>query len=257
MFTKQNCSWAESQIDSFVGTPLGKIEEYSFALIWLIFFHKFWENTLSHSKNLGTCSTTTTLNNNRHHFNSFLVFFVYFVFQWFYSTAQNYQQSYFQYMSNSMLSFLRLRQKSCFMFVIGDWKDISIAQIIIIVGSIHLSHYYHIFRGCVPEMFVTSYSVTYCINGKTGNLFSLLLCSLWWVKISGYVLACRSYSFVCTVHHLIIINVQAYLKALSLQNACQIYFVECVSKIKHIFPLSTIQYVGLCVFSLPIPLVMF
>ena len=45
-------------------------------------------------------------------------------------------------------------------------------------------------------------------SGKTGNLFSLLLCSLWWVQISGYVLACRSYSFVYTVHHLIIIIVQ-------------------------------------------------
>ena len=39
---------------------------------------------------------------------------------------------------------------------------------------------------CVPDMFVTSYSVTYCIHipGKTGILFSLLLCSLWWVQIS-------------------------------------------------------------------------
>ena len=34
----------------------------------------------------------------------------------------------------------------------------------------------------------------------------------------------------------------------------QIYFVECVSKIRHI--LSVIQYVGLYVFSLPISLVM-
>ena len=42
------------------------------------------------------------------------------------------------------------------------------------------------------------------------------------------------------VRHLIIIIVQTYLKALSLQNACQIYFVECVSKIKH--TLSVIHY---------------
>ena len=92
---------------------------------------------------------------------------------------------------------------------------------------------------------------------RPGNLFSLLLCSLWWVQIFGYVLACRSYSFVCTVHHLIIIIVQTYLKALNLLNlinACQIYFVECVSKIKHILPI--IHYVGLYVFSLPIYLVM-
>ena len=31
------------------------------------------------------------------------------------------------------------------------------------IGSIHLSYCYHIFCGCVSEMFVTSYSVTYCI----------------------------------------------------------------------------------------------
>ena len=67
-------------------------------------------------------------------------------------------------------------------------------------------------------------------SGKTRNLFSSLLCSLWWVQIFGYVLACRSCSFVCTVHHLIIIIVQI----------SQIYVVEYVSKIKHI--LSVIHY---------------
>ena len=43
---------------------------------------------------------------------------------------------------------------------------------------------------------------------KTGMLFSSLLCSLWWVQIVGYVMTCRSYSFVWTLHHLIIIIVQ-------------------------------------------------
>ena len=61
-------------------------------------------------------------------------------------------------------------------------------------------------------------------SGKTGNCFH-----------------CRSYSFVCTVHHLIIIIVQTYLKALHILNACQIYFVECVGKIKQI--LSVIHYI--------------
>ena len=101
--------------------------------------------------------------------------------------------------------------------VLGDWKNTSIAHVIIIIKS-EVSTFPIIifFRGCVPEM------------------FSSLLCSLWWVQIFGYVLACRSYSFFCTVHHLIITIVQTYLKALDLWNACQIYFVECVSKIKHI-----------------------
>ena len=48
----------------------------------------------------------------------------------------------------------------------------------------------------------------YIHSGKTCYLFSLVLCSLWWVQKGGYVLACRSYSFVCTLHHLIIIIVQ-------------------------------------------------
>ena len=101
------------------------------------------------------------------------------------------------------------------------------------IGSINLTHNYHIFRGCEPEMFVTSYAITYCIyihSGNTGILFSLLLCSLWWVQIVGNVLAWWSCLFVCTLHHLIIIIVQIYLKTLNL----------CVSKIKHNF--SVIHY---------------
>ena len=105
-------------------------------------------------------------------------------------------------------------------FSIGDWKDIFIAHVIIIIKS-EVSTFPIViifFRGCVSEMFVTSYSATYCINnsGKTGNLFSLLLCSLWWMQIIGYVLSWRSYSFVCTLHHLIIIIVQTYPKTLNL-----------------------------------------
>ena len=75
----------------------------------------------------------------------------------------------------------------------------------------------------------------------TDNYFSW---AQWWVQIVGYVLPCRSYSFVCTVHHPIIIIVQNYLKTLNLWNACQIYFVECVSKFKHILSVihNTIHY---------------
>ena len=46
--------------------------------------------------------------------------------------------------------------------------------------------------------------------------------------------------FVCTLHQLIIFIVQTYLKTLNSSNACQIYFVECVSKSNHI--LSVIHY---------------
>ena len=124
------------------------------------------------------------------------------------------------------------------------------------IGSIHLSHCYHIFPWfSARDVCCIIFShLMYIRSGKTGNLFSFLLCSLWWVQIFGYILACRSYSFVCAVHHPIIIIVQTYLKAL---NACHIYFVECVSKIKHFLSvIHYIIYVGLYVFSLLIYLVM-
>ena len=86
------------------------------------------------------------------------------------------------------------------------------------IGSIHLSHCYNIFPWlCAWDVcYIIFCHLLHIRSGKTGNLFSLLLCSLWWVQIFKYVLACRPYSFVCTVHHLIIIIEQIYLKALNL-----------------------------------------
>ena len=60
-------------------------------------------------------------------------------------------------------------------FSLGDKKDISIAHVIIIIKS-EVSPYPNViifFRGCVPEMSVASYSVTYCIYipGKPGICF--------------------------------------------------------------------------------------
>ena len=43
---------------------------------------------------------------------------------------------------------------------------------------------------------------------------------------------------------------QTYLRTLNLWNGGQIYFVERVSKIKHIFLVIRIQYMGLCFFRL-------
>ena len=75
-------------------------------------------------------------------------------------------------------------------------------------------------------------------SGITWILFLLLLRSLWWVQIVGCVLASRSYLFVFTLHHRIIIIVQTDLKTLNVWNACQIHFVECVSKIVHILSVT-------------------
>ena len=99
-------------------------------------------------------------------------------------------------------------------FSIGDGKDISIAHVIIIIKS-EVST----FPIFVTFSWLCAWDVCYIIfchllhirSGKTGNLFSLLLCSLWWVQIVRYVLPWRSYSFVCTLHHLIIIIVSRYI----------------------------------------------
>ena len=125
------------------------------------------------------------------------------------------------------------------------------------IGSIHLSHFCHMYP------WLCAWDVRYIIfchllhigSGKTGNLFSLLLWSLWWVQILGYLLACRSYSFVCTIHHLIIIIVQTYLKALNLKMPVRCILSSMWVRLSIFFPLSIIQYVGLYGFSLPISLV--
>ena len=85
-------------------------------------------------------------------------------------------------------------------------------------------------------------------SGKTGNLFSLSLCSLWWVQIFGNVLACS--------HTRLFVQY-----TISLSSLCKfiwrhwtykmsvryiLYFVECV-RFSILSPLSIIQYVGLYV----------
>ena len=102
------------------------------------------------------------------------------------------------------------------------------------IGSIHRSHCYNIFPWlCARDVcYIIFCHLLHIRSGKTRNLFSSLLCSLWWVQIFGLVLACRSYSFVCTAHHLIIIIVQTYLNNWTYKMPVR--FVECVSKIKHI-----------------------
>ena len=125
------------------------------------------------------------------------------------------------------------------------------------IGSVNLSHCYHIFPwSCVWDVCCIIFChILHIHSRKTGILFSSLLCSLWWVQIVGYVMACRSYSFVCTLHHLIITIVQTYLQTLNLWNVCQIYFVECVSKIEHIHLVVHYSIYGAVCFQLPNSLV--
>ena len=143
--------------------------------------------------------------------------------------------------------------------VLGDWRDMSIAHVIIII-KLEVSTFPIViifFRGCVIEMFVTSYSVTYCIYvlGKTRICFhyyvQFMMSTNIWIRFGLQIILVCLYSTTPHYHHCANLS-----EGIELINACQIYFFECVSKIKHILSLSIIQYMGLYVFSLPISLVM-
>ena len=144
--------------------------------------------------------------------------------------------------------------------VLRDWKDISIAHVIIIIKS-EVSTFPIViifFRRCVPEVFVTSYSVTYCIYvpGKPGICFHYYCADCDECKYSDtFWLADRTRLFVQYT--------------ISLSSLCKLiwrhwtykmpvrYILSSVWVRLSIFsPLSIIQYVGLYVFSLPISLVM-
>ena len=111
------------------------------------------------------------------------------------------------------------------------------------------------FRGCVPEMFVTSYSVTYCIYVPENRDFFHCYCAVHdECKYSDtFWLADRTRLFVQYT--------------ISLSSLCKIiwrhwtykthvrYMLSSVwVRLSILSPLSIIQYVGLYVFSLPISL---
>ena len=118
------------------------------------------------------------------------------------------------------------------------------------IVSIHLSQCYHIFPWlCAWDVCYKIFChLLHICSGKTGNLFSLLLCSLWWVQLVQYVLASN-----CTR-----LFVQY---TISLSPLCKLIWRHWTYKIPvrnilssvwvrlSIFSqLSIIQYVG-CVFS--------
>ena len=141
----------------------------------------------------------------------------------------------------------------------GDWKDISVVHVIIIIKT-EVSTFPIViifFRGCVPEMFVASYSVTYCIYlpGKPGICFHHY-CAVYECKYSDtFWLAARTRLFVQYT--------------ISLSSLGKLIWRHCTYKmpVRYILssvrvrlsifsPLSIIQYMGLYVFSLPISVVM-
>ena len=144
--------------------------------------------------------------------------------------------------------------------VLGDWKDISIAHVIVIIESeVSTFPIVIIFsRGCVPEMFITSYSVSdyIYVPAKPGICFHYYCAVYDECKYSDtFWLADRTRLFVQYT--------------ISLSSLCKLIWRHWTYKmpVRYILssmwvrlrifpPLSIMQYVGLYVFRLPIPLVM-
>ena len=102
------------------------------------------------------------------------------------------------------------------------------------IGSIRFSYCCHMyFHGCVYEGGCT---IMFCqllhIYPRTaGFMFPIPLRSLCCMEIIGYIIAWRLYFFVCTLHHLIIIIMQIYLKVLNIKMFVQyILFTMCLSQ---------------------------
>ena len=144
-------------------------------------------------------------------------------------------------------------------FSTGDWNDISIAHVIIIIKSEVSTFLIIIFyRGCVPEMLFTTDSVTYYIYvpGKPGICFHYDCAIYDECKYSDtFWLADRTRLFVQYT-----ISLSSLYKLTWRHWAYKMpvrYILSSVWVRLRIFsPLSIIQYVGLYVFSLPISLVM-
>ena len=65
----------------------------------------------------------------------------------------------------------------------------------------------------------------------------------------------RSYLFVCVLRYPIIIILQTYLKAaLNMKYGCYVYYLHNVTKIISVLSIIFMHYIGLCVFSLRVTL---
>ena len=110
----------------------------------------------------------------------------------------------------------------------------------------------------MPEMFVTSYSVTYCIYvpGKPGKCFHYYCAVYNECKYSNtFWLADRTRLFVqYTISLSLLCNLiwRHWTYKMAVRSILSSVWV----RLSILSPLSIIQYVGLHVFSLPIPLVM-
>ena len=117
----------------------------------------------------------------------------------------------------------------------------------------HLSHCCHNFPWlCVWDGCTIIFCYLLHIHpGNTGTLFPLLMLSLWYLQMIGYIMACRSCSFVCRLHHLIIIIMQTYLRHWTNKMLVRYMLPSVCLRLRQFSQLSCIRYMVLCVFSLP------
>ena len=115
------------------------------------------------------------------------------------------------------------------------------------IGNIHLSHCCHILSwlcvwdGCT----IIHCHLLHIYPGNTGTLFPLLVFSLSYLLMIGYIMACRSCSFVCGLQHLIIIIRTIWRHWTT--KMLVMYMLQCVClRLRQFSPLSFIQYMGLC-----------
>ena len=125
------------------------------------------------------------------------------------------------------------KTKCATIIFIGDWEDISIAHVIINIKSEVFTFPIVIifFCGCVSEMSVTSYSVTYCIYipGKPGICFHYYCAVYDECKLSDTVhfglKIVFVYLYITPSHYHHCANLS---EDIELINACQLSFVECM-----------------------------
>ena len=114
------------------------------------------------------------------------------------------------------------------------------------------------FRGCVPEMFVSSYSVTYCIYIPGNREFVFISIEQFMMSANSWIRFGLQIIFVCLYitpshyHHCANFIWRHWTYKIPVRYNLSSVWV----RLSILSQLSIIQYVGLCVFSLPISFVM-
>ena len=127
------------------------------------------------------------------------------------------------------------------------------------IGSIHLSHCFHIFQWlCAWDVcYIIFCHLLHIHCRKTGDLFSLVLCSLW-SSANGRIRFGLQIVFICLhitpshYHHCANFIWRHWTYKMPVRYNLSSVWV----RLSIFSQLSNLQYVGLCVFSLPISFVM-